>query len=613
MRTYHLVFACVMIMGCSTGGGGPGTPGGDAGRPKDDAKVAPEDSGVPETDAAPPECKHGQQMCGWYDTFLWVCEEGYWVETDCAADRSGLVCWEGECVPPWRYDGPSWSTCPDEPLATAETLAEKAAYYDDIAARLHIHPDLKWITNVTLEKVEVECPGGQEPPCYEPAVPEDQATWQDVSAFHTGENDGLWSGLYLASQAFRYAVTESPEALANIELLLEGEVTRMAITGVPGLFTRQYIPPDVEGIACPADDSEYVVDVEKDDNQWVRVGEDGCVRVVDQETLEWTGTTHCGLDEYVGWCWLDNVSQDEYAGHMLALGALMDLVDDPEVQATVRDLLEQVGVHLMENQLTFVDWDGRITEHGWLFPMSLAGTPGFLATECLSWIRMAVEASGREDLRDFYETCLLQKVGEIECLDWTLQTATPFTEFFSLYALYNGPEGCQTNFNNVSMALSAFHGLLMFEHDPDLRPVIQEAFRREFMEADSPKAAENLGNAWYNFAWAAMKALGPTGDGPAYQAVEDAVCTLKQFPASQAVPDLDNTALYPHYCDSRLGASMAEFPIPMAHHCPSTFSFWKNPYVRHGCTAKPWEINQPGDYLLAYWMGRYYGFISEDL
>ncbi len=508
---------------------------------------------------------------------------------------------------------PEWSTCPNEALATVETLAEKAAFYDDIAVRLHVHPDLKWIANVRLKTKEVDCPDGLEPPCLEPVAPLSEATWEDVEHFSTGENDGLWSGLYLASQAYRYSVTKSPEALANIKLLLEGVQTRMAITGVPGLFTRQYIPAGVEGISCPADDVEYVVDVEKDDNQWVRIKEDGCAWVVDNETMEWTGTDHCGLDQFAGWCWLDNVSQDEYGGHMLALGALLKLVDEPEVQAIVRDLLEKVGVHLMENQLTFVDWDGRVTEHGWLFPMALANTPGFLAIEALSWIGMAVAASDREDLADFYTNCLLQQGGEKKCLDWPLQKAQPFTDYFYLTALYNGTKGCLTNFNNVSMLTSAYQGMLMFDEDPQVRPLVLKAFEEEIVFFDSPKSTQHLQNPWYSFAWAGVQEGIPAAGDPVYEMVEEAVCTLRQFPATQAIPDMDNLALYDHFCDSRLGASMTEFPIPVAESCPSTFIFWRNPYVRHKCTAQPWQVKQPGDYLLAYWMGRYHGLIGEDL
>jgi len=29
--------------------------------------------------------------------------------------------------------------------------------------------------------------------------------------------------------------------------------------------------------------------------------------------------------------------------------------------------------------------------------------------------------------------------------------------------------------------------------------------------------------------------------------------------------------------------------------------------------AQPRFVHQPGDYLLAYWMGRYYGFIPEGI
>ncbi len=609
-------FLTVMVVGtlaCSSGEGqtdaqtDTGIPGTDLGRAEDLRA-----SDLAGADQPTPECGDGEWVCSDDARTLRACTDGAWVETDCFADQ-GFLCWEGQCVAPWQHGSPAWSTCADDPLATPESLAEKAAFYDDIAGRLHIHPELKWVTDVRLKKVEVACPEGVEPPCYDAAVGLDVATWEDVEAFHTGENDGLWSGLYLASQAFRYATTESPEALANIKLLLEGERIRMAITGVPGVFTRQYIPAGVEGIACPANDEAYVVDVEKDDNKWVAIKEDGCAWVVDNETLEWKGTDHCGLEEFAGWCWLDNVSQDEYGGHMLALGSLLLLVDEAEVQAAVRDLLEQVGVHLMENQLTFVDWDGRITEHGWLFPMAMANTPGFLAIESLAWMRMAVEASDREDLRAFYDDCLLQKSGEKKCLDWSLQTATPFTEYFKLTALYNGKEGCLTNFNNVSMLNSAYHGMLMFEHDPDVRPLVQEAFRQEVVEFDGPKSTQHLRNSWYGFTWAATKPLGPQSDGPAYQMVEDAICTLRQFPATQAIPDMDNTELYPHYCDSRLGDSMAEEPIPIAQRCPSTYIFWKNPYIRHKCAAQPWEVRQPGDYLLAYWMGRYYGFIPADL
>ena len=72
----------------------------------------------------------------------------------------------------------------------------------------------------------------------------------------------------------------------------------MAITGVPGVFTRQLIPPGVTGIGCPTDPTDYVPDVQKNDNQWVMVSESGCVQVADAETLAWVETDHCGLEAF---------------------------------------------------------------------------------------------------------------------------------------------------------------------------------------------------------------------------------------------------------------------------------------------------------------------------
>ncbi|NOZ00613.1 MAG: hypothetical protein GXP54_01825 [Deltaproteobacteria bacterium] len=586
---------------------------GDAG-PKDSMEASIDASDIqagPEADAG---CQADAWECSKNGYVLRTCVNGAWVEEKCMLDQ-GRLCEQGACVDPWRYGSPQWGTCPDDPLATKESLAEKAAYYDAISVRMHIHPKAGWIMSGRIKKVETTCPEGQDPPCYKPAVPESEATWKDIEAYWSGENDGLWSGLYLASQAFRYAVTKDADVLKTIKQLLDGEVVRMKITGVPGVFTRQYVPPDVPGLSCPTDLKSYVPDVEKDDNKWVRIGDGGCIQVVDGDTMQWVTTDHCGLDEFAGWCWLDNVSQDEYAGHMFALGALFKLVDDPEVQTIAKDLIEQVGVHLMEHDLAFVDWDGRVTEHGKLWVTSIADSPGFLAAESLGFIKMAIEATGREDLRDFYDNCLLKKAGEDPCLHWPLESAVkPYTDFLNLMLLYNGPNGgCKSNFNNYSMVMTYIYNLLWFEHDPAVRGIMQDVFDTEVMRFNSPRALIVQKNAWFNFMWAALKRLGPGSDGPDFQAVEDAVCSLREFPASKHLQAHNTYDKYQHFCEGRLGGSQTEFPIPVAERCVHKFLWWGGPYSREKCNEVDYDVHFPGDYLLTYWMGRYFGFISKDL
>lgn len=564
-------------------------------------------------DAGAEECS--ESVCSADGTRLTECAKGRERQVDCLGER-GQLCEAGACVDPWRWGSPVWSTCEGEARGTKETLAEKAVRYDEIATRLHLHPDLGWIMTVTLPGAPRPCATGESPPCVEPTVPavsEADATWADVETWHSGENDGLWNALYLASQAFRWAATRSPEALDAVRRLLEGQQDRMRITGVPGIYTRQYIPPGVPGIACPTDDAAYVPDVEKNDNQWVQVREDGCVWTVARATGAWTRSDHCGLDDYAGWCWLENVSKDEYSGHLFALGAVYRLVDDEGVRAIAVDHLEQIADHLRENALTLVDWDGRVTEHGKFSPLAFDDYPGFNAAMAMDFVLMAVEATGREDLRRWFDDCLLMRSGIQDCIGGLFAINEPFPAFLPDAGMYVGDRSCGQNFNNISMHMLSMHNLIWFARDRELRTAVQRSLDVDVVRAEKPRRILDQRNAWIDFMWAAQKHLGPDSDGPAYDAVEDGICMLKQFRASQTTPDVALPAGAVPYCKDRFGRDAAEHPREIADRCPGTFVWWGDPYGLGTCTANTRTVHQPTGYLLPYWMGRYYGFIPEDL
>lgn len=546
---------------------------------------------------------------------LFTCQDDERVTIDCLR-TAGQLCEAGACVDPWRYGSPSFGTCPNAAHATAESLAEKASHYDALGSRLHVHPDLGWSMGVTLKGREIACAPGATPPCVdplEPAVAEAQATWADVQTWHTGENDGLWSALYLTSQAYRFGATRSEEALTNIRRLLEAEVKRMRITGVPGVFTRQLIPPGVPGISCPARDEVYTTDAEKNDNKWVQVREDGCVWVVDRATLAWTKSDHCGLQEFAGYCWLDNVSKDEYSGHMLALAAIYRLVDVPDIRATAADLLTQVGDHILRNDMKIVDWDGRRTEHGQFSPVAFDDFPGFNAVIAMAYVRAAAEASGRADIQQLYDECFLQKAGPKLCAG--LDEPTAFPEFFESSGMYVGAEGCGSNYNNISMHLLSLHTLLWFEREAAVREKVQASFDLDVMRTPGqPRAIIGQHNALFDFMWAAGKRLGPGSDGPAFDAVEDGICMLRQFRASQAEVDITlDPERHQPYCKNRFGSDVSQHPRESWERCAATFVWWGDPYSLGTCTANRRQINPPSGYLLPYWMGRYYGFIGPEL
>ncbi len=540
------------------------------------------------TSESPAECAGAEITCSADGNELKTCSGGRWTTTACMRER-GQLCEKGACVDPWRYGSPQFDTCADEPRATPESLRDKARHYEDVAWRLHVHPDLGWMMDVTLA----------------PGTNETTATHRDVALWESGPNDGLWNALYIGAEAYRYGATRDPEPLARLRVLLASEEKRMRITGVPGIFTRAMRPPNFPGLACPTDLAEYVVDGTKLNDRWVRIDAGGCVEVVDGATMQWTTTKHCGLGEFAGYCFLDNVSQDEYAGHMFALGAVMKLVDDQAIVTSAKNMLRQVGQHLVDHELTFVDWDGRVTEHGSLWPRELFS--GFMAAISLSFTKVAAEGSGDASLRDFYERCLTKEGSK--CLHHVNAAESSYVDLAQRSSL---DIGCLTNWNGLSMHMLSLHDLIWFDHDPARRSVFQTALVHDMWDfAGSKRPLRAQHNSWFDFMYAADKPLGPNTDGPAFDAVKDGVCMMRQFPARKTQVAGGCNGKCPEVCRDRRDGPMSNYPRVVAERCATTFMWWGSPYSTAECTQNDLRVFSPGDYLLSYWMARYYGFITD--
>lgn len=512
-------------------------------------------------------------------------------EIEECAQHSGQLCEEHACVDPWRYGSPEWSRCENATRATAESLAEKAALYDARVTSLHMHPQMPWVVDVVLE----------------PGVDPETATSSDVAAWWSGENDGLFSGLVFAAEAYRWGATRDPAALAALERLMDGEEQRMRITGVPGLFARQIIPPNIEGLACPTDLAEYMPAPDKRGNRWVRIGDDGCAQIVDTGTTSFRSTTHCGLDEFVGWCFKDNPSQDEYVGHALALDALTRVFYDRNATGTLTEaesnlwmrasaLRHQIHAHLAANDNVFVDWDGRQTQWGKLYPGAPGDTRGYLAV-----VGLGVQATGVFDPTLDYSPPFWQTRR-----DWVVE--------LDEIDQWNGPDGCEANWNNLSMLVASFYETIHWPRALAEAGPYRDAFAASLVTTtETTRNIVAQHNAWWNILWAIGKPLGPGTDGPAYAAVEDAICQLKQFPRSNHQVAKDTAALAPGACTDRLDNSLAAQPFEIADRCAATFAYWGNPYERSQCDDRHELVRQPGGYLLPYWMGRYFGLIADDL
>ncbi|MBM4396933.1 MAG: hypothetical protein FJ087_14745, partial [Deltaproteobacteria bacterium] len=302
--------------------------------------------------------------------------------------------------------------------------------------------------------------------------------------------------------------------------------------------------------------------------------------------------------------WFKNdVSKDEYAAHMFSMSVAWELVDDPEVRDRVRDVVTQVGDHLVDNGLRIRDIDGEVTTYGRLNALGMDDFPGFNALLALAWVRLAAEVGG-DKYSKFYDDCLLQRAGEIACVPD--ETPRPYPEYLADVGL---GLGCGTNWNNHNMAQLGMWVLLRSERDPALLATYRAALRDALWDTGDGREMRVQENSLYTFFYLVNR--DPADPWPESEA-RAAICTMKRYPEHKAHHAVDTFAKYDQVCTGRSDDPMTDVVIPIDERRADNFQWIGNPYALEKNDADPRRVESPEDYLLAYWMGRYYGFVGAD-
>lgn len=524
----------------------------------------------------------------------------------------------------WAVPAGEWSTCPEVGYIGAKTLAQKAAYYDWAGVKLHQKPLDAPGHEAYSTVYEINCDAD----IPSEIVPDDQLP---ACTNSLSENNGLWSSLYVASQAFRYAATDDADALSSLKRTLNGTYHMLQITGVPGLYTRdmrdptlpsQYCIEDEEPYASAATDNlKYARYVPRGENmvgnQFLKVDTDGCFLTWDPALNEGNGgwfrhETHCTDPRFAGFCWQDNASKDEYAGHMFAAGIVAKIVDDPEVHAMAVDILKKVAQHMVDHEFMITDYDGRRTRFGSAFALSFDEAPGGNAVMALAWIRSAAIATGDPDLMATYYDCLLQMSGTLQCINQPFEWDTP-TDYRTYLDTMDLAKGAKSNYDTINIAMLNWFNLVWFEPEKDLRDLYVQKFRENTKGPDADgRDLWDEANPFMNMCLVSRMDPAAYDADEVHKLIKDSVCTLKRFPTDNIRRAKDSTG-YPEWKVSPRHGSLAENPIPVEERCSSVFEWWGDPNSREICTENLKTAEQPAGYLLPYWMGRYFGFIADDM
>ena len=356
-------------------------------------------------------------------------------------------------------------------------------------------------------------------------------TSDEVVSYSRGGNASIWTGHYLAAEAFRYKVTNSPEALDNLRRALGGIRSLVDVTGT-NLLARCLVPAD----------SPYAQSIITEEaGHGIHTGTVG-------------GRTHY---------WIGNTVRDEYAGIFFGLGVAFDAVEDSEVRFEIRDITTRLLDFLLQNNWAVVMPTGEISTVFW-------GRPD----QQLSFLQVGRRVnpsrfeSTYRNYRFWYASSVIIPIS-YDLLD-------DHSSYFKF------------NLNTITM-----YNLIRLEDHWYYRWLYMNAY--DLMR----RTTDDHGNGHFNMVDRGLK--GPDGrrDTETRNLLED---WLSRSHRDEWV-DWRGDARYPACAEDKACSS-----IPVVDRVRTDFLWQRSPFLLYG--GGQGIIEGAGiDYILPYWMARYYGVL----
>jgi hypothetical protein len=361
------------------------------------------------------------------------------------------------------------------------------------------------------------------------------------------DNDGLWTACYLAAECFRYGATQDATAKANAIRTFEALERLEIVSGISGYPARSYA-----------------------------AATDSITPSRSPHPKKW----HLSPDKQ--WYWLDDTSSDEITGHLFVLPLFFDLVADAEQKERVRQLINRIATHIVDNKYHLIDEDGKPTRWGIWHPDSLNHSTNWMyerglnSLQILSFLKTASHFTGDPKFEEHYKY-LVSEHGYA-------QNAVQAKKF--------GP--FETSHSDDILNFFPYYNLLRYTHDDPHRELYIESLRRSWNAVRSDRMP-----VWNVFASALLKKECD---------LDIALEEIQQYPVDLVDWSMENSHRWDLPKDPLLSRSrkpQSTRPIPTPE---SGISRW-NTNPKHFDVGSGGKTEDSGTYFLfAYWMGRYEGF-----
>ncbi len=376
--------------------------------------------------------------------------------------------------------------------------------------------------------------------------------WDDAAGEFVREvsdNDGGYSGNYLAAQSYRYAVTKEPEARREAVNTFHALRWLEAITGIPGFPARSV---------------------------WAR-GEKGhqAMHGSGGPHAEWHATPDGRFE------WKGDTSSDEICSHFYSVILFLEHVAQGDEVFQAKALLRRIALHLIDHGWKLVDLDGAPTRWGRWDPeyfMTDEGKydRGLQCLQMLSFIKTATALTDDSKVHSAYQ--------ELIRLGYPAHTVRQRNTF---------PPEAVLHFLD-ELGLWSYANLLKYETDPDLRSTYRRSLERSW------ELVRIEQNPWFNFIYGSL-----TGNdcetGPA-------VAHLREWPLDLVGWSFRNS----HRADLRTPPGYQALKAGIRTFSPRETGpmRWDHWAMEADGGSGGRDVIEPSAWLLAYWMGRYHGFIG---
>lgn len=368
------------------------------------------------------------------------------------------------------------------------------------------------------------------------------------------DNDGLWTTLYLGSQAFRYATTGEEIAKRYVWESFEAFERLLSVNPLKGFPSRTF---ERKGII-------------KDTIVW---------RPSPNPEWDWKGTT--STDEYIGYLFVTTV-MDQF------------IAKTPGEKKRLADFMDAIMTHIIDNNYYFIDVDGQPTRWGRWNPEYVNAYAPYVSdrklnsAHLIAGLQLAYSLTGKERYKE-EAFRMMEKHGYLDNILIPMKTIQRTTEF-----VHKGDVmGDTWNHSDDEMSFLTYWVLHKYAFDESLKKKY-EWVARDHWEIEKPER-DGLWN---------ILTYGISGDIDQ----ESTLWYLREY-----TPDLDRYSVRnSHRKDLvRIPENFREQTIS------ELLTSGERPMIRHNTNPFALDCNDgqntrlAGDeYLLPYWMARYLKLIE---